>query len=146
MGNDALLSSIAITSFHTFANPNRWTAYLLAYQPLYSPTADILSLLSTLLHGMLRQHQLVAYIRSLVSQSFLYTPYYGGKAPKIPVSQPGLEEPLAFVEKTRVSHRQTWLEELQNGTINVFVAVLSFQPLCLSYLFIGSDFKGKSDR
>lgn len=97
--------------------------------------------ITSLLRSILRRPQLATYIRRvmLVGASF-YMPHYQGKAPKIPVSEPELEEPLAFVAKTRVSYRKTWSEALQNGTMDAFVAVLLSQPLRLTHLFIGSDF------
>jgi hypothetical protein len=71
-------------------------------------------------------------------------PHHRGRTPRIPVSEPELEEVLAFVAKTRVSYRETWLEELRNGTMEAFVAVLLCQPSHLTYLFLGPDFLKES--
>lgn len=101
--------------------------------------------ITALLRSILHRPQLANYVHklSLVGASF-YMPHYGNKAPKIPISEFDLEGPLAFVAKTRGSYRDIWLDELRNGTMDAFVAVLLAQPLRLTYLFIGPDFLKES--
>lgn len=72
-------------------------------------------------------------------------PHYRGKSPKLPVSEPELEDILAFVAKTRVSYREAWMEELRSGTMEAFVAVLLCQPSHLTQLFLGPDFVKESN-
>jgi hypothetical protein len=97
--------------------------------------------ITALLQSILRRPQLAAYIRrvSLVGTSF-DRPHYGSKTPRLPVSESTLKEVLAFVAKAKVSYRETWLEELRNGKMDAFVAVLLCQPSYLTYLFLGPDF------
>lgn len=97
--------------------------------------------ITSLLRSIIRRPQLAHRVHSisLVGSSF-NKPQYKGKAPKIPISENDLEEPLAFVARTNVSYRQTWAEELRNGTMDAFVAVLISQLLHLFHLSIGPDF------
>jgi hypothetical protein len=97
--------------------------------------------ITSLLRSLLRRPQLATYVCriSLVGDNF-FMPHYRGKVPKIAVTESELEEPLVFVTKSTVSYRGIWLEELRNGTMTAFIAVLLSQPLRLTHLFIDSDF------
>lgn len=46
------------------------------------------------------------------------------QAPKIPVRQADLSEAVAFVLKSEVPYKTTWIAELQNGTMSAYLAVL----------------------
>jgi hypothetical protein len=71
-------------------------------------------------------------------------PQYRGKTPRLQISELELEEIIAFVAKTTVSYQESWLEELRNGKMDAFVAVLLCQLSQLTYLFLGSDFLRES--
>lgn len=96
--------------------------------------------ITTLLRSILRRPELADHIRSisLVGASFRW--YYGGTTPRILVPETELEEVLTFVTMTGVSYRETWLEELRNGTMEAFVAVLLCQPSHLTNIFLDADF------
>lgn len=81
--------------------------------------------ITSLLRSILRRPQLATYVCrvSLAASSFDW-PGLRGKAPKVLVSKHELEEPLAFVAKAKVAYRDAWLEELRNGTMDAYVAVL----------------------
>ncbi|KAF3403187.1 hypothetical protein DPV78_003770 [Talaromyces pinophilus] len=101
------------------------------------PTPPITSLLRTIL----RRPEVATYIRKveLMGRSFS-EPRFRSKVPKIPISDFYLEEPLAYVAKKTVSYRDAWMDELRNGTMDAFVAILLSQPLSLAHLYIDSDF------
>jgi hypothetical protein len=93
--------------------------------------------ITSLLRSTLRRPQLAGYIRNV---SLIASSVYRGPVPKIPVSESEMVEVTAFVAGTRVAYRDTWLEELRNGTMDAFVAVLLSQPLRLTSLVIGHDY------
>lgn len=97
--------------------------------------------ITTLLRSILYRPELADHIRtiSLVGASFHWS-HYKGKTPRILVPETELEEVLTFVTMTEVFYRETWLEELLNGTMEAFVAVLLCQPSHLTNLFIDTDF------
>ncbi|KFY59294.1 hypothetical protein V496_05721 [Pseudogymnoascus sp. VKM F-4515 (FW-2607)] len=96
--------------------------------------------ITTLLRSILRRPELADHIRtiSLVGASFRWN--YGGTTPRILVPETELEEVLTLVTMTGVSYRETWLEELRNGTMEAFVAVLLCQPSHLTNVFLDADF------
>ncbi|KAH8690765.1 hypothetical protein BGW36DRAFT_389283 [Talaromyces proteolyticus] len=101
--------------------------------------------ITSLLRSLLRRPQLATYVsRVSLSGSYFHNPFFESRAPKILVSESELEELLGFVRKTTVPYRWTWLEELRNGTMNAFVAVLLSQPLRLTCLVIDGDFLWES--
>ncbi|KAF3389739.1 hypothetical protein DPV78_011381 [Talaromyces pinophilus] len=59
---------------------------------------------------------------------------------KILVSENELDQFRAFVTKTTIAYRWSWLEGLQNGVMDAFVAVLLSQPLRLTSLSIKGSF------
>ncbi|KAM0542974.1 hypothetical protein ACHAPJ_012531 [Fusarium lateritium] len=98
--------------------------------------------ITSLLRTILRRPKLATHLRSvsLEGRAF-YMPQYRGTAPKIPLSESELDEPLLFVAKrTNVPYREAWMEELRNGTMDAFIAVLISQATHLVHLFIGPDF------
>jgi hypothetical protein len=97
--------------------------------------------ITSLLRSLLRRPQLATFIRrvSLAGFSF-HNPCIEDRAPKILVSEDELKELVAFVMNATVPYRQIWLEELQNRTMDAFVALLISQPLHLSSLAINRDF------
>lgn len=101
--------------------------------------------ITSLLCNLLRRPRLATYVRKVSLVGLKFHNYFDEKrAPKIQVPEDELEEVLAFVKKTTVPYRQIWLEELQNGTMDAFVAVLLSQPLRLTYLAIEDDFLWES--
>ncbi|GAM37858.1 hypothetical protein TCE0_033r08133 [Talaromyces pinophilus] len=101
--------------------------------------------ITSLLRSLLRRPQLATFIRRLSLADFnFYNPYSEDRAPKILVSEDALKELIAFVMKATVPYRQIWLEELQNVTMDAFVALLLSQPLRLSCLAIDGDFLWES--
>lgn len=102
--------------------------------------------ITSLLRSLLRRPQLATFIRRVSLAGFsLHNPYYEDRAPKILVSENELKELVAFVMKTTVPYRQIWVEEIQSGTMDAFVALLISQPLRLSCLAIDGDFLWKAD-
>lgn len=97
--------------------------------------------ITLLIGNILRRPHLSPYIRSvsLIGASFR-DPFYQGRAPKVVVAESDLSEALAFVAKTGVPYRELWSQELRNGTMEAFIAVLLAQPLRLTDLSMGHDF------
>ncbi|CAJ0555446.1 Ff.00g055110.m01.CDS01 [Fusarium sp. VM40] len=84
--------------------------------------------------------QLAAYVRY-----FELTGGYGydkplDQAPKILLSEYALEGPLLWVaRRTNIPYRESWMEELRNGTMEAFIAVVISQTTHLETLNIWPD-------
>lgn len=98
--------------------------------------------LIVLLQSILRRPKLGTYIREIELDAASGMPGWAGtKFINIPVSEITLKEVLAFVSKTDVSYRTTWLKQLRNGSFDAFFAVLLCQTPHLTSLAIFADFK-----
>jgi hypothetical protein len=63
------------------------------------------------------------------------------QAPKILLSESALEEPLLWVaRRTNIPYRESWMQELRNGTMEAFIAVVISQTTNLEKLNIWPDF------
>jgi hypothetical protein len=98
-------------------------------------------LITSVLRSLLRRPQLATYVRevSLVGSYFHYSTTNVGPL-KILVSENELDRPRVFVMKTTVAYRWSWLEGLQNGVMDAFVAVLLSQPFHLTSLSVKGSF------
>ena len=134
--------------------------YALAQTDLYShirlprsicsPSGSRPHPISSLLRTILRNPRFGARIRQLSC------PLRGGnygwhnttdlfQAPKIPVRQADLSEAVAFVLKSEVPYTTTWIEELQNGTIDAYLAVLLANLPHLKTLHLGRGLLMETD-
>ncbi|KAJ5478934.1 hypothetical protein N7530_004443 [Penicillium desertorum] len=102
--------------------------------------------ITQLLRTLISRPHLAAYIKTL---------HLAGKTPTlaslvsyirtIPVSIAELNEHIAFIRKTRVPYIDLWIQELQQGTINAFVALLLAQLPNLRCLYLSPAFTQRSE-
>lgn len=98
-----------------------------------------------LLRSILCRPQLAAYIRSVILNGHtFYLPYFRGIAPKISISEVELDEPIAFIQRTRVPYGDLWAQELRHGTMDAFIALLLSQLSNLTCLYLGPNFTKES--
>jgi hypothetical protein len=100
--------------------------------------------------SLAKPHPITALVRSILGKAQLAThvrsvscsgrPRYGlthqGKAVRFPVHEPDLKEPISFVERSQVPFRDSWIEELRNGSIDAYLAVLLSQLPRLRHLHL----------
>lgn len=97
--------------------------------------------ITSLLRSLLRRPQLATYVRSIsLIGSYAHNPTINIGPLKILVSDDELNEARTFVGRTTVAYRDTWLEGLQNGVMDAFIAVLLSQPLRLTSLTARGSF------
>lgn len=93
------------------------------------------------LRRVLARPQLAAHITHLHldGDTFRYQGF-GMTNPKIPISSAELDEPVAFIRRTGVPFGDLWVQELRQGTIDAFVALLLAQSPNLKCLYLGHNF------
>ncbi len=107
------------------------------------PTPPIPSLVGTIL----RRPELAAYIRTLSFKRGSPSLWGGGgqRVPKLSVHESDLQEAISFVDKTHLSYSGVWIEELRQGTLDAFLAILISQPPRLQRLHLGHCFSIETD-
>lgn len=97
--------------------------------------------ITSVLRSLLCRPQLATYVRTVsLIGSYAHNSTINTGPLKILVSEDELNEPRTFVARTAVAYRHMWLEGLQNGVMDAFVAVLLSQPLHLTSLTIQGSF------
>ncbi len=91
---------------------------------------------------LLSRPELAAHIRTLSCRDGTSQPrcMWLGKAPKLSVSDMDLRVAVSFVEGTRLSYRDRWIEELHRGTLDAFVALLLSRLPRLRRLYLEAPF------
>lgn len=98
-------------------------------------------LITSVLRSLLHRPQLAMYVREVsLVESYVHNSSINVGPLKISVSENDLDQPCAFVMKTTVAYRSSWLEALQNGVMDAFVAILLSQPLRLTSLSVKGSF------
>ncbi|KAF7125710.1 hypothetical protein CNMCM5793_002003 [Aspergillus hiratsukae] len=98
--------------------------------------------ISQLLRTLLSRPQLAAYITNfhLDGDNTYWLHQFRFKFPNIPVSDAQLDGPIAFIRATRVPYSDLWVQELRQGTMDAFVALLLVQLSNLRCLYLAPDF------
>jgi hypothetical protein len=101
--------------------------------------------ITSLLRSLLRRPQLATYVSrlSLAGWCSLRSSRHN-RALKILLSENEVEDCLAFVKKATVPYQEIWLEELRQGTMDAFIAVLLSQPMRLTDLVMNGYFLRES--
>ncbi len=137
------LRSVCLTHSHLrrLAESFLYSTIEIAF-PKYA-TPPIPSLVGTIL----RRPELAAYIRTLLFKGGHPGSWAGGgrQVPKLSVRGPDRLAAISFVEKTRLSYRGTWIEELRRGTLDAYLAVLISQLPRLQRLHLGCCFFIEND-
>ncbi|EAQ88029.1 hypothetical protein CHGG_04648 [Chaetomium globosum CBS 148.51] len=100
--------------------------------------------ITSLIRTLLRRPDLATLVRSV---SCLPGEHTGEilEAQNIPVCETGLKEALSFVEKTGLPYRDTWMEELRQGNLDAYLAILLSQLPRLRRLYLTHKFSQKTD-
>lgn len=98
--------------------------------------------IAPLVRTILVRPELAFHIRAIAcdGRDFTDSAAEQGKAPKIIVSEPEVEEAVSFVARCQVPYRDTWIAELRSGTMDAYLAVLLSQLPRLGRLHLGPDF------
>ncbi len=96
----------------------------------------------SLVGTILRRPELAAHVRTLSLKGGHPSRWGGGdrRVPKLVAREPDLLEAISFVERTGLSYRGTWSEELRRGTRDAYLAVLISQLPRLQRLHLGCGF------
>ena len=96
--------------------------------------------------AILRRPELAAYIRTLSFKRGHPNLWGGGgqTVPKLSVRESDLQEAISFVDKTHLSYSGTWIEELRQGTLDAYLAILISQLPHLQRLHLGPCFSSRS--
>jgi hypothetical protein len=129
------------SSLRMLAEPYLYASIQLKWDPDRRQREPQPHLITSVLRSLLRRPQLATYVRevSLVGSYFHNSTMNVGPL-KILVSENELDQFRAFVMKTTIAYRWSWLEGLQNGVMDAFVAVLLSQPLRLTSLSVKGSF------
>lgn len=129
------------SSLRMLAEPYLYASIQLKWQPDRPQWQPQPHLITSVLRSLLRRPQLAMYIReiSLIGSHF-HSSFTNVGPLKISVSEDDLDRPREFVMKTAVAYRSLWLEGLQDGLMDAFVAVLLSQPLRLTSLSVEGPF------
>jgi hypothetical protein len=103
--------------------------------------------IAQLLRTLLSRPQLAAYITTVHLDSNLYDQYhhlFQFTIPKLPVSGAELDQPIAFIRGTGAPYSDLWIQELRQGSIDAFVALLLAQLSNVRYLYLANDFTRQS--
>ncbi|KAF7164137.1 hypothetical protein CNMCM5623_008827 [Aspergillus felis] len=98
-----------------------------------------------LLRTLLSRPQLAAYITTVHLDSNFYDYWnFQFKIPNLPVSGAELDQPIAFIRGTGAPYSDLWIQELRQGSIDAFVALLLAQLSNVRYLYLANDFTRQS--
>ena len=100
----------------------------------------------SLVGTILRRPELAAYVRTLSLKGGHPSRWGRGQpVPKLVAREPDLEEAISFVERTGLSYRGTWSEELRRGSRDAYLAVLISQIPRLQRLHLDCGFFIEND-
>ncbi|KAM0104531.1 hypothetical protein ACP6JE_000812 [Aspergillus fumigatus] len=98
-----------------------------------------------LLRTLLSRPQLAAYITTVHLDSNFYDYWnFQFKIPNLPVSGAELDQPIAFIRGTGAPYSNLWIQELRQGSLDAFVALLLAQLSNVRYLYLANDFTRQS--
>jgi hypothetical protein len=107
--------------------------------------ADRTPPITQLLRTLLSRPQLAAYITTVHLDGNLYDhSRFQFGSPKLPVSGAELDQPIAFIRGTGAPYSDLWIQELRQGSIDAFVALLLAQLTNVRYLYLANDFTRQS--
>jgi hypothetical protein len=69
-----------------------------------------------------------------------YIDQFRFKFPKVPFPDAELDKPIAFIQATGVPYSDLWIQELRQGTMDAFIALLLVQLPNLKCLYLARDF------
>lgn len=97
--------------------------------------------ITQLLRTLLSRPQLAAYITTVHLDSNLYDHWeFQCKIPKLPVSGAELDQPITFIRGTGAPYSDLWVQELRQGSIDAFIALLLAQLSNVRCLYLANDF------
>lgn len=98
-----------------------------------------------LLRTLFSRPQLAAYITTVHLDSNFYDYWnFQFKIPNLPVSGAELDQPIAFIRGTGAPYSNLWIQELRQGSLDAFVALLLAQLSNVRYLYLANDFTRQS--
>ncbi|KAE8136487.1 hypothetical protein BDV38DRAFT_293903 [Aspergillus pseudotamarii] len=125
--------------FHTIVEPLLYSKIKMAWRKTrpHAPPP-----ITQLLRTILSRPQLAAYITNihLDGDTYLLVEKFRWTIPKVPVSDAELDQLIIFIRGTGVPYSDLWIQELRQGTIDAFVALLLAQLSNLKYLYLAGDF------
>ncbi|KAK4044017.1 hypothetical protein C8A01DRAFT_12533, partial [Parachaetomium inaequale] len=131
---DLLAVCLVHRRLHGLAEPILYSAIDINWQGSLTKPHPITALVRSIL-GRTRR---ATYIRSVsCSGRNKWQLAYRGKALRFSVLEPDLKEPISFVKRSQVPFRDSWVEELRNGSIDAYLAVLLSQLPRLRHLHLG---------
>ena len=102
--------------------------------------------ITALVRSLLCRPELAAHVRTLSCRDgSRLGRMWGRKAPKILVPDLDLRAAVSFVEGTRLSYRDRWIEELGRGTLDAYVAVLLSRLPRLQRLHLEAPFSVETE-
>jgi hypothetical protein len=97
--------------------------------------------ITQLLRTLLSRPQLAAYITTVHLDGNLYNQHnFQFGIPKLPVHGTELDQPIAFIRGTGAPYSDLWIQELRQGSIDAFVALLLAQLSNVRFLYLANDF------
>ncbi|EEP82610.1 predicted protein [Uncinocarpus reesii 1704] len=100
-----------------------------------------------LLRSLLRRPLLASFVRNLVLlgddfETSLH--HYRREVPKLPVAEMDLEEFAESIRETNVPYGDSWIQKLQAGEMDAFVALLLSRLPNMRGLYLGPNFTAKN--
>ena len=126
---------LACRTLRSLAEPSLYSRIHWTWMDTRSPPIILL------LRSILSRPQLAAHIRALVldGDNFGRT-RDGGQPPTVPVTTAELDKPIAFIKKFNVPYEDLWIQKLQWGEMDAFIALLLSQLSNLRYLHLDCNF------
>ncbi len=101
--------------------------------------------ITALVRSLLCRPELAAHIRTLSCRESTQKRSWVGKAPKIPVPDLDLRAAVSFVGGTFLSYSDRWIEELHQGTLDAYVAILLSRLPHLQRLYLEAPFSMETE-
>ncbi|KAK4185059.1 hypothetical protein QBC35DRAFT_440157 [Podospora australis] len=116
-------------------------------RPSPSEQTQIFRRLSKLLRSIVRRPELAAHIRSFECRwSFRHSLDYKTAWTNVDPDTEAKEAAISFVQKQQAPYRETWVQQLDDGIVDAYVAILLSHPLPrLRFLSLSHDFFRQSD-
>lgn len=134
--------SLVNKSLRTIAEPFLYSTIQWTWQEAHPDAPPPITLL---LRTLFSKPQLATYIKNIHLDGYTYRRLeLRWKLPKIPISDAELDQPIAFIRGTGVPYGDLWIQELCQGTIDAFVALLLAQLSNVSHLYLANDFTRRS--